>query len=410
MVSRFNRINSRTDPANYWVKSFVKQGGFSRAPRKRLVSILKKTGVTDWQINFDFHNNPTIPAECNVDTLQRPDIVIFSGTNKIICWFELSVPLERNCLDAHARKEARYAKLKAMLELNGWTVYDFAYEIGALGFTPKSFNYMLTRLGFPNSQKKFIRKRVAKISLRSSFYIWSSRFNKSFHPPCLVRIPAKCYYPPSNSLSPGCHTQSHCPLSSTTSTAKVPDLAPPESSPVYNSSHASGSTATSSSSVLDTVLPFSSQVRNSSNLSGSIATRSSRIGTSSKSAVARQPAQCTNKDGVIPAAIMSPVPSFPNMRITLSETCSPNLKKWAHYDNWDGPDKVWFDKNIPLYQLDSLLGLDPMEHSIKSYLSDEFPSVPTTCSHFGDVALEFSNSTSSFDNASFLQSLSRLSL
>ena len=124
-----------------------------------------------YKIVFDFHNNPTIPIETNVDTLRRPDIVIYSLCKKIIIWFELTVTLERNILDASRRKRKRYSKLKAELEVNGWIVNDFTIEIGALGFTTKSFHHALRRLGFSSKEKKGIRQRVARIALRSSFYI-----------------------------------------------------------------------------------------------------------------------------------------------------------------------------------------------------------------------------------------------
>ena len=86
---------------------------------------------------------------------------------KTLLWFEETVPLERNVVQAALRKQARYASLKSALQLKGWSVHDFTFEIGALGFISKSFNYMLNKLGFSSQQKKFLRKRAAKIALRS---------------------------------------------------------------------------------------------------------------------------------------------------------------------------------------------------------------------------------------------------
>ena len=150
---------------------------------------------------FDFHNNPTIPIESNVDTLCRPDTVIYSVSKKIIIWFELTVPLERNIFAAAKRKRERYSTLKADLEVNGWIVNDFTIEIGALGFVAKSFHYALGRLGFSGKEKKKIRLRASKIALRSSFYIWSNRFNSDFIPPVLVSIPVQTTYTMSSGIS-----------------------------------------------------------------------------------------------------------------------------------------------------------------------------------------------------------------
>ena len=63
---------------------------------------------------------------------------------------------------------------------NNWTVYDFPFEIGAIGFLGMSANTFLSALGFHRAQLKSIFTRMAKISLRSSFYIWNSRNCKSW--------------------------------------------------------------------------------------------------------------------------------------------------------------------------------------------------------------------------------------
>ena len=98
---RFNakRVRSQRD-----VVRFVKKGANAHRRHKVFKSILCIGGALDWKIVFDFHNNPTIPIESNVDTLCRPDVVIYSASKKIIIWFELTVPLERNCFAASQRK------------------------------------------------------------------------------------------------------------------------------------------------------------------------------------------------------------------------------------------------------------------------------------------------------------------
>ena len=172
LVQMVNRRNAtRTYPAAPPIR-FVKKGARNYSKPNNFRSILDANYTSDWQINFDFFGKPTIPGQAAVDTNLRPDIVIFSLATKTLLWFEETVPLERNVVDAAIRKEARYAKLKTTLILKGWSVHDFTFEIGALGFVSKSFNYMLIKLGFPNTQKKFIRKRVSKLALRSSFTIW----------------------------------------------------------------------------------------------------------------------------------------------------------------------------------------------------------------------------------------------
>jgi len=221
LVGIVNKANSTNKRINIKGPTlvFVKEGNKSTKVPKRSHSILTKYGALDWRINFDFRNNATIPSESKVDTLQRPDIVIYSISKKIIIWFEETIPLERNIVDAALRKEARYASLKTNLKLNGWSVHDFTFEIGALGFIAKSFNRMLITLGLPPNQRKFVRKRASKMALRSSFYIWSNRFNSAFISPKLVTIPLQCSFPtssPSNIL-----TSSSCNIS------PIPKTTPP---------------------------------------------------------------------------------------------------------------------------------------------------------------------------------------
>jgi hypothetical protein len=170
-------------------------------------SILRTKCPTDWQITFDFDNNRTIPPETNVITDQRPDIVIWSVSTKRIIWGEETVPLERNIVAAALRKESRYADLKTIMLLKGWTVEDFTYEIGALGFIAKSFDHLLRKLGFKSAQRKFIRKRAGKLSLCSSYYIWTNRHNTNFIRPKLVSEPKAHTFPippPNKKWTPSC--------------------------------------------------------------------------------------------------------------------------------------------------------------------------------------------------------------
>ena len=201
LVQTINRRNSTRSVSVAPPIRFVKKGARNSCGPTRSRSILDVNCASDWQINFDFFDNPTIPGQTGVDTNLRPDIVIFSLAAKTLFWFEETVPLERNIVDAAIRKEARYAQLKTDIVLKGWSVHDFTFEIGALGFIGKSFNYMLIKLGFSNKQKKFMRQRVSKLALRSSFFIWSNRFNSSWQPPSLVKHPTACKFPPKTIIS-----------------------------------------------------------------------------------------------------------------------------------------------------------------------------------------------------------------
>jgi hypothetical protein len=69
-------------------------------------------------------------------------------------------------------------------------------EVGALGFISTSVADFLTKLGFPQTQKKFMIKRMCVMSLRSSFYIWNARHSPTWNPPTLSNASAIPVSPP----------------------------------------------------------------------------------------------------------------------------------------------------------------------------------------------------------------------
>ena len=109
LVNRTNRRNS-THPTPDHI-SFVKAGQHKKSAAS-LRSLLTKSKSTDWNVNIDFNRSLTIPPCVWVDTLLRPDVVLYSAVDKIIIWGELTVPMEQNMLDAYLRKTARYADLE----------------------------------------------------------------------------------------------------------------------------------------------------------------------------------------------------------------------------------------------------------------------------------------------------------
>ena len=188
IVKKANQHAGNSKPSRP-LQCFVKTGHKTPKKPRQEKSILEKHQTNDWQINIDLYENLTIPPETDVDTLQRPDIVIYSVSKKVLIWAEETIPLERNFIQAKLRKEERYAYLKTQLQLKNWIVYDFTFEVGALGFIAKTFDNLLYSLGFVSKHRKSIRKRTAKIALRASYYLWTNRFNKHFLAPCLVPIP-----------------------------------------------------------------------------------------------------------------------------------------------------------------------------------------------------------------------------
>ena len=81
LVNRTNKNNStRTPPGQISVVN----AGQHKKTHTTLRSLLTKPNSTDWNVNIDFNRSLTIPPCTGVNTLLRPDIVIYSAVDKII--------------------------------------------------------------------------------------------------------------------------------------------------------------------------------------------------------------------------------------------------------------------------------------------------------------------------------------
>ncbi len=116
MANRSNRQNTTKRPPTK--PSFV-TAGTNHKTKSKNTSLLTRIPCTDWQVNIDFDSSLTIPVSTGVDTILRPDVVLYSDHDKQIIWGELTVPLERNILDAHIRKKCPLCRAESKLK-NGW--------------------------------------------------------------------------------------------------------------------------------------------------------------------------------------------------------------------------------------------------------------------------------------------------
>ena len=344
--------------------------------------------ASDWQINFDFFGNPTIRGQTLVDTTSRPDIVIFSLSTKVLPWFEETVPLERNILDAAIRKKARYAFLKTELQLKQWSVHDFTFEIGALGFISKSFNYMLNKLGFPSHQKKFIRRKAAKIALRSSFFIWSNRFKADWSPPSLAHLPKICNFPP---LAHNLPLQPQSSCANISAKVNIPSLrsislpshalllTPPPPPPHPLPPPPSHRRRKSPPDRTPSAPPLT--------LSPPAATSSPPFTPpSSPPAAASHPSPELIDDYDESIALKEALTvghlwtvregdEFLHLKKEFEDSSPVNLKNWTDWKSWSPASTRWFDLHIPDFELECMFDLDPIKNSLQVYL-DSFPVAP----------------------------------
>ena len=62
---------------------------------------------------------------------------------------------------------------------NGWEVYVFPVEVGAMGYAATSLQFCLSRLGMPWKTVTTTVKVCSDAALRSSFWIWTSFLESS---------------------------------------------------------------------------------------------------------------------------------------------------------------------------------------------------------------------------------------
>jgi hypothetical protein len=141
----------------------------------------------DWKCNFDlpeFHsgkkNKLIFPHDiCAME--DRPDAYILSREEKIcILGPEMTSPMDDNVFKWHMTKRTKYSD--KVSHVQGWTFFDLALEVGALGWIPPSTKHLLKVLGFSNKEIKVITKDLQYLARKCSYVIYINRFNKDFHP------------------------------------------------------------------------------------------------------------------------------------------------------------------------------------------------------------------------------------
>ena len=88
-------------------------------------------GARDWKLRIDLHKDKkNFPADI-CPTGLRPDIVIYSPSEKIVVLGELTAGAEEGIAKAHKRKDKRYANLLVRIKKNDWHPHLFSFEVGA---------------------------------------------------------------------------------------------------------------------------------------------------------------------------------------------------------------------------------------------------------------------------------------
>ena len=84
--------------------AFIKAGRRPPAQKARYAPRSVLAGTADWVVRVDLDRSLVFPSHI-AETRLRPDIVLWSDSQQQVIIGELTVPLERNILDAHERKK-----------------------------------------------------------------------------------------------------------------------------------------------------------------------------------------------------------------------------------------------------------------------------------------------------------------
>jgi ubiquitin C-terminal hydrolase len=186
--------NTRGKNRKVVITDWVKAGSTPKKITSPPVGLLNQ--ANDWKILVDLQSLLIFPVHiAKPPKGDRPDIVIYCNSLKIVIIIELTSPCEENFDNQHQRKTTKYQPLCDLIEENGWTCHFFAVEVGARGYCAKSVLSCFKRLGFPLKRSRQLMRDFALQAMKSSFKIWLTRDSFSWdvepiqHPDANVSSP-----------------------------------------------------------------------------------------------------------------------------------------------------------------------------------------------------------------------------
>ena len=133
------------------------------------------TAAKDWKVLVDLDKQLKFPQEVQVQTTQRPDLIMYSNSIKRIIWWELTCPVEENISKNHDKKLDKYAELQVDCQTAGWSCFNVAIEVGARGFAAESLQRAATAIGIRGrAVKKLVREAGQEAMHCSRWIYWLS--------------------------------------------------------------------------------------------------------------------------------------------------------------------------------------------------------------------------------------------
>ena len=161
--------------------AFVREGqqGQRKVPPKARLGELE--AARDWQMLVDVGQRLTVPPEIVITNL-RPDLVLWSNSQRKVYFVELTVPWEDAVQEAFERKKLRYSDLAAEAEQRGWRAKVCPAEVGCRGFVATSTVRLMKDLGISGQVLRQAIKELSRLAERSSQWLWLKRKDPNWSP------------------------------------------------------------------------------------------------------------------------------------------------------------------------------------------------------------------------------------
>ena len=169
-----------------------KRAKTTRRPKRSLLST-----ATDWKLLVDFRFKPYVFPQHIFATRERPDILIYSNSLRVVIFGELTCPAEEGIAAAKLYKQARYAGLAEEIESlpHPWTVYVLNLEVGARGFVARSTYSFLRKIGFTAIAARTTCRQASEVAARCSYAIYLLHKDKTWNSSRALIYPKSCDHP-----------------------------------------------------------------------------------------------------------------------------------------------------------------------------------------------------------------------
>ena len=176
---------TRASFTSCFVRSGEKRAGAKpKADRRGLLD-----GVNDWKLQADYKECQAGFPPVIFSTSERPDIVIWSASARLVILLELTVPAEEGIVAAQLRKQARYQTLLDEIQSRTkWKAVLLTVEIGARGHNPWSARRAFQSLGLTSREASKLLKSLSVVAARCSLAIFLAHKESHWSPKDLVVI------------------------------------------------------------------------------------------------------------------------------------------------------------------------------------------------------------------------------